>query len=217
MAYYAGAMKLVCLCCIHFRICCLSFFHSEFYNNYDGLTVYQEIKNGGVEILIEDVISKNNEDIGIGAVGTDISIRNVEARNNQFAGVLIYSSSSDQKTDITLDGHLSLKNNINGLYIGFGAMGTIQVTGNLEADRNKNNGVAMDNTTNVDVVLNKGSSSGKSSKGRSSGSIKACDNGGVDIGNNGTGVFEGNEYTCDTKRGEGNLPECTPCYPNCLS
>ena len=50
------------------------------------------MKNGGVEVLIEDVTSKNNGG-GIDASGTDITIRNVEARNNPAAGVMIFGNS----------------------------------------------------------------------------------------------------------------------------
>jgi hypothetical protein len=151
--------------------------------------VYQRIKNVGAEVLIEDVISKNNGYAGIAVSGTGITIRNVEARNNPAAGVVIFGDSGavDPLNDITLDGQVSLNNNVdNGLYIG----------------------------------VNKGSSSGKSGKGSSSGSIKACGNG-FDIRNSRNGTFEGNDYTCNptngTDAGEGNVPVCKPCYPSCSS
>ena len=55
--------------------------------------MYQRIKNVGAEVLIEDVISKNNRYFGIQVSGTGITIRNVEARNNPAAGVMIFGNS----------------------------------------------------------------------------------------------------------------------------
>ena len=185
--------------------------------------MFQEIKNSGAEVLIEDVMSKNNIYIGIALSGTGITIRNVEARNNPGAGVLIFGDSGavDPLTDITLDGQVSLNNNVNnGLAIGASAKGIVKVTGDLNVDRNKYDGVYMDNSTDVTVVLNKGSSSGKSGKGSSSGSIKACGNG-FDIRNFSNGTFEGNDYTCDPVNGAdaggGDVPVCKLCYPSCSS
>ena len=182
----------------------------------------QRIKNVGAEVLIEDVISKNNGYAGIAVSGTGITIRNVEARNNPAAGVVIFGDSGavDPLNDITLDGQVSLNNNIAGLLIGYDAKGIVKVTGDLNVDRNKHDGVYMDNSTDVTVVLNKGSSSGKSGKGSSSGSIKACGNG-FDIRNFGNGTFEGNDYTCNPTNGAdaggGDVPVCKLCYPSCSS
>ena len=184
--------------------------------------MYQRIKNVGAEVLIEDVISKNNGFAGIQVSGTGITIRNVEARNNPAAGVLIFRDRSavDPLTDITLDGQVSLNNNVNnGLLIHSDAKGIVKVTGDLNVDRNEVDGVYMSRNA-VTVVLNKGSSSGKSGKGSSSGSIKACGNG-FDIRNFGNGTFEGNDYTCDPVNGAdaggGDVPVCKLCYPSCSS
>lgn len=185
--------------------------------------MYQRIKNVGAEVLIEDVISKNNGYAGILVSGTGITIRNVEARNNPAAGVVISGDSGavDPLNDITLDGQVSLNNNVNnGLYIGASAKGIVKVTGDLNVDRNEVDGVYMDTNSDVTVELNKGSSSGKSGKGSSSGSIKACGNG-FDIRNFSNGTFEGNDYTCDPVNGAdaggGDVPVCKLCYPSCSS
>ena len=205
---------------------CSSSSYSSFYNNGEvGLLVFQEINNGGAAVHIEDVKAMNNGRSGIGATGTNVTIRNAEASNNIFPGLEIFRATEvpDQLTDITLDGQVTLNNNgSNGLSAGNGAVGTLKVPGNLVTNGNKNNGVGLSGLrdTNVSVTLGDGSSSGKSGKTSSSGSITSCNNGqtvddGGDISNFGSGTFEGNDYTCDKTGGPGDVPVCTPCYPNC--
>ena len=59
-----------------------------------------------------------------------------------------------------------------------------------------------------------GSYSGKSGKS-GSGSLTACDNYGLDIGNGGGITFVGSDYTCGKPAGD--VPDCKPCYPDCSS
>ena len=189
--------------------------------------MFQEFDNGGAAVHIEDVKAMNNGFAGIGASGTGVTIRNADAPNNGFAGLDIFRTTDydGQLTDITLDGQVTLNNNRNnGLYAGFGAVGTLKVPGNLVTNVNFKDGFFLSglSDTNVSVTLGDGSSSGKSGKTSSSGSITSCNNGQTadsfgDIRNFGEGTFEGNDYTCTNTGGTGDLPECTPCYPNCVS
>jgi hypothetical protein len=183
-----------------------------------------QLNNGGAAVHIEDVKAMNNG-FGIGASGTGVTIRNADAPNNVFAGLDIFRTNGydDQLTDITLDGQVTLNNNVDyGLFVGFGAVGTLKVSGNLITNSNTYDGVFLsgNDDTDVNVTLGDGSSSGKSGKTSSSGSITSCNNGqtvddGGDIINFGNSTFEGTDYTCDTTFGTGDLPICTPCYPNC--
>ena len=181
--------------------------------------------NGGAAVHIEDVKAMNNGILGFGASGTGVTIRNVDAPNNGFAGLEIFRTNGydDQLTDITLDGQVTLNNNRNnGLFAGDGAKGTLKVPGNLVTNDNKSDGVFLSGSmgTDVSVTLGDGSSSGKSGKTSSSGSITSCNNGQTvdefgDISNFGKGTFEGTDYTCTIADGTGDLPVCTPCYQNC--
>ncbi len=187
--------------------------------------MFQEKNIGGAAVHIEDVKAMNNGFRGIGASGTGVTILNADAPNNVFAGLQIFRTTGyDQLTDITLDGQVTLNNNANnGLYAGSGAVGTLKVLGNLITNGNTQDGFFLSGLfdTNVSVVLGDGSSSGKSGKTSSSGSITSCNNGqtvpGVDISNFGGGTFEGTDYTCTNEGGPGDVPVCTPCYPNCVS
>lgn len=217
---------------INFWICChhssFSLYSSIYNNGETGLIVFQLKNNGGAAVNIEDVRAMNNG-IGIGASGTNVTIRNADAPNNAFAGLQIFRANGydDQLTDITLDGHVSLNNNANYGFIGFvgNVVGTLKVPGNLITNGNKYDGFFLSGTTNSDlnVVLDDGSSSGKSGKTSSSGSITSCNNGQTvddpdrDIVNFGDSTFEGTDYTCDNTGGTGDVPVCMPCYPNCVS
>ena len=204
--------------CVH-----LLFTYSSFYNNGNfGLLVSQLKNNGGAAVHIEDVKAMNNIYSGIGASGTGVTIRNADAPNNVFAGLQI-SGRFDQITDITLDGQVTLNNNVNNGLYAVGVVGTLKVPGNLFTNGNKY-GFFLSGLfdTNVSVVLGDGSSSGKSGKTSSSGSITSCNNGqtvddGGDIRNFGSSTFEGTDYTCTNTGGTGDVPVCTPCYPNCVS
>ncbi|KAL7453464.1 hypothetical protein ACHAWC_006080 [Mediolabrus comicus] len=203
---------------------------SSFYNNGQaGLIVFQLKNNGGAAVHIEDVKAMNNR-FGIRASGTGITIRNADATNNVFAGLDISRTFGydDQLTDITLDGQVTLNNNANNGLVGYlgSPVGTLKVSGHLITNGNKEDGVFLgaplpDDSTDLNVVLGDGSSSGKSGKTSSSGSITSCNNGqtvdgGGDIRNFGSGTFEGTDYTCDKTGGTGDVPVCTPCYPNCV-
>jgi hypothetical protein len=213
---------------IDFWIGCVLFSsYSSFYNNGQyGLSVFQKINNGGAAVNIEDVKAMNNN-IGIGASGTGVTIRNADAPNNVIAGLDIFRTNGydDQLTDITLDGQVTLNNN---LYNGFYAkdvVGTLKVPGHLISNGNKYDGFFLSGLGDTDlnvVLVGDGSSSGKSGKTSSSGSITSCNNGQTiddddfgDIRNFGSGIFEGTDYTCDKTGGTGDVPVCTPCYPNC--
>jgi len=206
-------------------------FYSMFNNNDAGLAVFQYVNDddGGATVYIQDVISMNNNFVGIQASGIGVTIRNADALNNKFAGILILQAYgyADQLTDITLDGQLSLNNNRNnGLIADYGAVGTLKIHGHLETSGNLDDGVFLSSSTDLNVVLEGGPSSAKAAKTktRSSGSLKSCRNGqtvgngnGGDIRNFGNGTFEGNGYICDIVNGTGDVPVCEPCYPNCQS
>ena len=145
-----------------------------------------------------------------------------------FAGLVVAGYPADPpvenpRTDITLDGKVFLNNtDCCGLlgYDWFGSPerplknGTVRITGELITDRNVYYGVEMAYGTNISIVLDNGSSSGKSNKG-SSGSLTACDNGKYDIYNEGDGSFEGTDYTCNSTLGNQDLlPVCKSC-PKC--
>jgi hypothetical protein len=187
-----------------------------FYINHVGAIVFQLVNNGRATVNIEDVMSMNNHS-GIQASGTGVTIRNANAANNA-AGIYIFRASGydDQLTDVTLDGQLSLNNNIGSGLIAIGAVGTLKIPGNLDAIGNQD-GVSLSSSTDLKVVLEGSSSSAKAVKTRSSGSIKSCRNWRTDIINFGNGTFEGNDYICDIVNGTGDVPVCTPCYPNCPS
>ena len=203
---------------------CTSFYSMFNYNNV-GLSVFQLVNDGGATVYIQDVICMNNY-LGIGASGTGVTIRNADALNNKFAGILIFQAYgyADQLTDITLDGQLSLNNNRNNGFIASAVVGTLKITGYLETIGNLIDGFFLSSRsgTDLNVTLEEGPSSAKAAKTktRSSGSLKSCRNGqtvenGGDIRNLGNGSFSGNDYICDIVNGTGNVPECEPCYPDC--
>ena len=180
--------------------------YSEFYNNDAGLLVSQ-FNEDNAKVIIEDVIAKNNEGIGLYLTGTGLTVNNANSRNNGAAGLLI---GPNYENKITLAGDVTITNNEFGFYVG-PAQGTVHVTGNLISNRNEKVGLGTfsDNFT----IAVGGSYSGKSGKS-GSGSLTACDNNQYDINNAGGITFEGSDYTCDTTNGT-NLPECKPC-PGCL-
>ena len=218
---------VVCTNVIYFLLIgCVLYFYSNFFSNNEGLRIHQQNEEGGVEVLIEAVTSKNNNAEGILVTGTGFTLRNVDSSNNGFAGLVVsgyptYPPVENPRTEITLDGKVSLNNNPFGLtgYNGGGIPvrlrnGTVRITGELITDRNSNYGVEMAYGTNISIVLDNGSSSGKSNKG-SSGSLTACDNGKYDIYNEGDGSFEGTDYTCNSTLGNQDLlPVCKSC-PKC--
>ena len=178
--------------------------------------MFQEFNDGGATVLLEDVKAMNNV-LGITASGTNVTIRNADASRNSGVGLYIFQTLGfpGQLDEITLDGQVTANNNIFGLYVA-NAVGTVKITGNLETNGNNRFGLDLSKTTDVLVtVLDSGSSSGKSGKPSSSGSVRSCKNGLTDIQNFGNGTFAGTDYTCDNTGGEGDKPACTRCYPNC--
>ena len=215
--------SFVCTNVIYFLLIgCVLYFYSNFFSNNEGLRIHQQNEEGGVEVLIEDVVSNNNNVEGIFVSGTGFTIRNVESSNNGFglivAGYPTYPPVENPRTEITLDGKVSLNNNgCCGLQVSsmfeLPPRGTVRITGELITDRNKYTGVDMIYDTNINIVLANGSSSGKSNKS-SSGSLTACGNGEYDIVNQGDGSFGGSDYTCNSISTSNNLPVCNSC-PKC--
>jgi hypothetical protein len=181
--------------------------YSNFYNNgNDGILA------GTDNTIIDNVVSKNNRN-GIVTAGSDITIRNAKAVNNADAGIVLINP-----YDSYLDGHVYANNNGVGVEISAGdnTQRTVNVVGDLIAERNVDNGISIEGflTEDIDVTMVLGSSpssSGKSGKAGSSGSVKACMNGNVDIDSS-FGNFEGDDYTCD-----GDLSKCNECYPGCFA
>ncbi len=182
--------------------------YSAFYNNYQGLDVFQ-LNEDSSKVMIEDVTAKNNEDIGMYLSGTGITVNNANIKSNEFG--LEIGDYAENK--ITLAGDVSTTNNEYGfLTEDSSVQGTVHVTGNLISDRNVY-GVATF-APEFNLVVG-GSYSGKSGKS-GSGSLTACDNGVFDIFNVGGTNFEGSDYTCDTAVPPGaDLPVCKPCNPGC--
>ena len=184
-------------------------------------TPYDNNRGIKIKTFIDDVVSKNNGLYGIYVAGTGFfTIRNVEAVNNAVAGMrfLAFNPGFNPGSDITLDGQVHLNNNGDyGLQlINFqAAPTTVNVVGDLVTDRNGLDGITIagidNDSPDVTVVLGDSSSSGKSGKVGSSGSVKACMNGEVDIDDT-VGNFEGDDYTCD-----GDLSKCNECYPGCFA
>ena len=159
--------------------------------------------------MIEDVISKNNQDDGMYLTGKGITVNNANIKNNGDDGLLI---GTNVFNEITLAGDITITNNKYGFYTDSFRfpLGTVHVTGNLISNHNEY-GVATDSKFTIVVG---GSYSGKSGKS-GSGSLTACDNSLYDIDNKGPSTFEGSDYTCDTT--DGPVPDCKPCYPGCPS
>lgn len=206
---------------IDVSIPCYSF--SNFYNNGGAGVKATNNGDGKGKFFIDDVVSKNN-----GANGFDVggsgTIRDVKAVNNNGNingvgngnGMIVVASKS---TNITLDGQVYLNNNVfAGLNIYYGSLGNpipgiVNVVGDLIAERNgpKYGYGIVNYQPKVDVVLGS-SSSGKSGKVGSSGSVKACMNG-DDITYQWPAIddnFVGEDYTCDR-----NITNCNKCYPGC--
>ena len=163
--------------------------------------------NEGIRTFIDDVVSKNNGVHGISVEGSGFfTIRNVEAVNNAGAGMKSFGIADPY--NVTLDGQVNLNNNDVGLFLlGFlTPTAKVNVVGDLVTDRNSNDGILNEDATMV-LGNRDSSSSGKSGKVGSSGSVKACMNGEVDIT---VGNFEGDDYTCD-----GEWSKCNECYPGC--
>ena len=155
------------------------------------------------------MVSKNNGVHGISVAGSGFfTIRNVKAVNNAEAGIQLYAYDD---AVYALDGQVHLNNNNYGLgLVEFNDRTmTVNVVGDLIAERNRYNGIYNVKATMV-LGNSDNSSSGKSGKTGSSGSVKTCMNGDVDINNRGNGSFEGDDYTCD-----GELSKCYECYPGC--
>ena len=153
--------------------------------------------------------------------GTSITVNNVNMRNNGEAGLSIGNEYFNDQyvNEITLAGDISLTNNFWGFTtsnaFGESIQGTVRVTGNLISNRNKYGVVPLNPPGGLTIAVG-GSYSGKSGKSVGSGSLTACDNYGLDIGNRGGSfTFVGSDYTCDTT--DGPVPDCKPCYPGCSS
>jgi hypothetical protein len=56
---------------------CVLYFYSNFFSNNEGLRIHQQNEEGGVEVLIEAVTSKNNNAEGILVTGTGFTLRNL--------------------------------------------------------------------------------------------------------------------------------------------
>jgi len=230
---YVTSSDSMCLCVcpyknsffvLHFALTFVSLrvvFYSNFFVNYDGLHVYQQNMDGSAEVLIEEVVVRNNGEKGIVLSGIGIILRNVESSNNDADGLANKGDPESPSgiTDFTFEGKVYLINNgNNGLWIrssnNITPNGIVRITGELITDRNAFSGVNMTSNTNVTIVLGKGPFSGKARKG-SSGSLTACDNGNYDIANEGDGSFEGTDYTCNSTLGNQDLlPVCKSC-PKC--
>ena len=168
--------------------------------------------------MIVDVTSNNNQRDGMYLTGTGITVNNANNRNNGRNGLSI---GHQYVNEITLAGDIYLTNN----KVGFATynkdtnfpQGKVYVTGNLISKHNKYGVVGEDPKDQLTLVVG-GSNSGKSGKSVGSGSLTACDNGRLDIGNAGGMTFKGSVYTCDTTDGRfGPVPDCKPCYPDCSS
>ena len=182
--------------------------HSEFYNNYQGLTAYQYNENDA-RVMIEDVTPKNNQYHGMYLTGTGITVNNANIKNNGFAGLAI---GDNVFNEITLAGDITSTNNDYGFVTFLSTKGAVHVTGNLDLNRNGKNGLDSSGSDSLTIAVGS-SNSGKSGKS-GSGSLTACDNGQYDINNVDGVTFIGSDFTCDTTKG---FPEsdCKPCYPGC--
>ena len=185
--------------------------YSEFYNNFDGLKAYQLNNDDSSKVMIEDVISKNNRREGMYLTGTGITVNNANMRNNP-EGLKIGPLAENE---ISLAGDVSVTNSEQGILTRplKTTQGTVYVTGNLISNRNVV-GLALGLGGNLTIAVG-GSYSGKSGKS-GSGSLTACGNNDLDIGNAGGSTFVGSDYTCDTTDGN-DLPVCKPCHPGCPS
>jgi hypothetical protein len=183
--------------------------YSEFYNNYQGLGVFQ-YNEENAKVMIEDVTTNNNELVGMYLTGTGITVNNAISRNNEY-GLAIGRNAVNE---ITLVGDIDATNNNKyGFAVRSETQGKVYVAGNLNLNRNVY-GVVTDSSPEFTLVVG-GSYSGKSGK-NGSGSRTACDNGQYDIYNFGGSTFEGSDYTCGTKRVfTADVPNCKPCHPGC--
>ena len=209
--------------------------YSEFYNNYQGLSVFQ-YNEENAKVMIEDVTANNNELVGLYLTGTGITVNNAISRNNQNGiyltgtGITVNNANSRNneyglaignniENEITLVGDIDATNNKYGFIAFSETQGKVYVAGNLNLNRNNVLGVATDSSPEFTLVVG-GSYSGKSGK-NGSGSLTACDNNLYDIGqydiyNFGGSTFEGSDYTCGTKRVfTADVPNCKPCHPGC--
>ena len=204
--------------------------YSEFYNNYEGLGVFQ-YNEENAKVMIEDVTANNNELVGLYLTGTGITVNNAISRNNQNGiyltgtGITVNNANSRNneyglaignniENEITLVGDIDATNNKYGFIAFSETQGKVYVAGNLNLNRNNVLGVATDSSPEFTLVVG-GSYSGKSGK-NGSGSLTACDNGQYDIYNFGGSTFKGSDYTCGTKRVfTADVPNCKPCHPGC--
>lgn len=188
-------------------ILCASYLYSKIeLSAYGGIEIAH--KNDKGKVLIEDVSSKINfYGFIIYVSATGITFRNVEAKENYYGMAFAYSQITDTDT-ITLEKKVSLNDNIfYGMWSLGSAVGpTVLVTGDLHTDRNGQYGVFLEPNSAYNIEL-----------GSRSGSLTACGNNITDIYNNGTGYFKGNEYTCGSEGGSGNLPDCKKKCPDCPS
>ena len=195
----------------------IALLYSELYSNYGGISVFQLIKDDA-KIMIEDVISKNNEYRGMYLTGTGITVNNANIKNSGDAGLLIGSNA--ENNEITLAGDITSTNNKFGFAASSFAEGAVHVTGNLISNHNVYGVATYAPALTIAVG---GSYSGKSGKS-GSGSLTACDNSLYDIDNaggslpwsGGPSTFKGSDYTCVTTDGA-DLPQCKPCSPDCSS
>ncbi len=184
--------------------------HSEFYNNYDGLLVFQ-LNEEDNKVVIKDMTAKNNQESGMYLTGTGITVENANIKNTIGSGLLI---GGNVENEITLAGDVTITNSKYGFDTTTSAEGKVYVTGNLVSNRNDEFGLGTFSTDLTIAVGGSYSGSGKSGKS-GSGSITACENT-LDIYNFGGANFEGTDYTCGTTDGT-DLPVCKPCFPGCPS
>ena len=188
---------------------------SKSYNNsFDGLLVYSN-RN---KTIIENVEAKYNFKVGIDIGHSSVNLKNVEASQNDFAGLNIYGFPEyNTSVEYILDGKVILRNN------GFGnssfsailnqgllvdpapapnLTGTFTVRGDLIVQDNAGSGLLFNYTSNFTVLVEK------------KGSITSCGNNkkydGYDIENDSESDFYGKKYICNTTggTGPGDLPVC---------
>ncbi|KAK1741140.1 hypothetical protein QTG54_008392 [Skeletonema marinoi] len=176
----------------------------------------------GNKISINQVRSNNNVGLkdsdgefqkafgsGMNLYGEEIAVKDSEASSNERNGIKIDGAGT---TTVDLKGSIFLRNNgrsglktDNNNKVG-DLDGTMNVDGVVNIYENGEDGFQMNEDTNLNVELKKGSS------------LIACQNGSrgkqVDIKNNGGGTFGNDGFTCDDTGGDGSLPTCSSC-PAC--
>jgi hypothetical protein len=187
---------------------------SKSYNNgFDGLFV-----NANRNKTIIENFEANYNDVGIEIGHSSVNLKNVEASQNDLAGLNIAGLPEyNTPVEFILDGKVLLRNNGygNDTYSAIdnqgllvdprpapNLTGTFTVRGDLIVQDNAGSGLLFNDTSNVTVLVEK------------KGSITSCGNnkkyGGYDIENDSESDFYGKNYICNTTggTGPGNFPVC---------